>query len=213
MIFLSGHRASGKSTTADILKDKGFWILDVGPFWRSVRDKTDPTIKSTKVFREKLRETHNNPYYDQDYLSDYIINQYTSHLDKKDIVICGYRNPEESIYLESKLKNQIFPDKPTSIWYIESTLEASYQRFINREGDTRIDFEKFKLTLKSENEMGVEGFKKIATLIINNDSDIDHLKDKVGEILSEDGMYVKEKTNIRSNIEGLTKNSRCIEKD
>ena len=71
--------------------------------------------------------------------------------------------------------------------------------------------------------MGVEGFKEIATLIINNDSDIDHLKDRVGEILSEDGMYVKEKTSVRSNIEALSentsysekniKNTRCIEKD
>ena len=213
MIFLSGHRASGKSTTADILKDKGLWILDVGPFWRSTRDKTDPAIKSTKVFREKLRETHNNPYYDQDYLSDYIINQYSNHLDKKDIVICGYRNPEEALYLESKLKNQIFPNRSTSVWYIESTPEESYQRFADREGSTRIDFEEFKLTLKSENEMGVEGFREIASLIINNDSDVDHLKDKVGEILREGDMYAKEKTNIRSNIEGLTKNSRCIEKD
>ncbi len=57
MIFLTGHRASGKTTVGKIFSDLNFWVLDTGPYWRILRDKEYPGLDVDLFFDLKRKQT------------------------------------------------------------------------------------------------------------------------------------------------------------
>lgn len=124
MLFITGHRAVGKSAVGKLLEEHNYWFFDVGPFWRNLRDKNDPLLPA-EVYANRMTD---------DYLATYIAEQYrNSYAGSLDIAIGGYRSLPEINYLASRLDGVIYPQRQTNILYIDCPFEQALVRYQKRE--------------------------------------------------------------------------------
>lgn len=194
MILLCGLRATGKTTVCRLLEEEGFWCFDTGPFWRSFREFVAPGMKVGEL-HFKMREYTGDPHWEDNFLSAVIRNGYEHYMkNKKDLVLSGYRNVEEALYIASRLEG-IYPGRTTSMLYIQAPMEITIERYKKREGlSARI--EDLIARHEDERQRGVERFRDIAHFVIDNSYDQETLKLNVQQIAYEQLGYP------RINVEG-----------
>jgi len=182
MIILSGLRAAGKTTVCNFLESEGFWCFDTGPFWRKFRDLIAPGMNVGEL-HFKMRNYTGDEHWEDNFLAATIRNMYEQGMDKKkDLVLSGYRNVEEALFVVNKLEGNLFPNRETSIWYVEAPLEIAFERFREREGEqvTLADLIKHQ---EGERQRGAEKFKDIAHVVIDNSRDTQALHADVRQII------------------------------
>ncbi len=184
MIILSGLRAAGKTTICNFLESEGFWCFDTGPFWRKFRDLIAPEMNVGELHL-KMREYTGDEHWEDNFLAATISNLYEQGLNtKKDLVLSGYRNVEEALYVVRKLDGIIFPVRETSVWYVEAPLEVAFKRFREREGEN-VTIDDLVRHQENERKRGAEKFRDIADIIIDNSHDTDVLHFDVSKIIYE----------------------------
>lgn len=167
MIFLSGQKATGKSTAAKLFKEEGFLVLDQGPFWKKVLEGYLPNGVDTGEFIKYMKKYTGDNQWDDSILVGLINNLYRSNKNKcKDIVIAGYRSDEGISYLRSKLDGKIFPENGIKIVLLTSEFDTALDRFRKRE-NVDIDRSKFIEIYNTEIARGFEGIKKMADFTID----------------------------------------------
>lgn len=178
MIVLTGYRAAGKTTVGNILDNKGYWLFDVGPYWRSLRDKEAPHLDAGQFFSFKRSET-GNTHWEDDMAVEHLKAEYAAgRLLSKDLVISGYRNPTSLDYLLSAIRPHIFPNKRISLWYVHCNFQTALTRYRDRDGNN-ITAEQLIQQYKYEDEMGIEKLRSQADVFIDNSLDLDCLNAQI----------------------------------
>jgi len=198
MIFLSGQKATGKSTAAKLLEEEGFLVLDQGPFWKKVLEGYLPNKVDTGEFIKYMKKYAGDSQWDDSILVGLIYNLYRSNKNKyKDIVIVGYRSDEGISYLKNKLEGKVFPEKETKIILLTSEFDTALDRFKKRER-VDIDKEKFTEIYNTEIERGFEGIKKSADYVIDTSKTTDDgLREILTNLIYKELNYNKETDEIK----------------
>lgn len=193
MIFLSGQKASGKSTVAKIFSNEGFFVLDQGPFWKEVIKDYRPEGMTAGDFFKYLKSIKGDSKWDDNIIVDLIDNFYKFNKEKyKDVVIAGYRSFDGISYLKNQLEGKIYPEKDIKIIYLDSDLNTTLSRF-NRRENLNIDGDKLKEMYQSEINRGVLKIRDIADFSIDtSEIDIETLQSRIIEIIYQDLQYTKE---------------------
>lgn len=193
MIFLSGQKASGKSTVAKIFSNEGFFVLDQGPFWKEVIKDYRPEGMIAGDFFKYLKSIKGDDKWDDNVIIDLISNFYKFNKEKyKDIVIAGYRSFNGITYLKSQWEGKIYPERDIKIIYLDSDLNTTLSRF-NRRENLNIDEVKLKEMYQSEIDRGVLIIREVADFSINtSEINIETLQSRIVELIYRDLQYKKE---------------------
>ncbi|MDD3046396.1 MAG: hypothetical protein PHH88_01865 [Candidatus Pacebacteria bacterium] len=178
MFFLCGHRSSGKSVTGKILKDKGYWVFDVGPFIRKYYKKNNIENLSLTDFIKRKESENKNPDWMSDFLKHELNKQYKRGCkNKKDLVIIGFRSMNDIRFFEKKLQKITFSKDESKIVFMETELQLALKRFLNRKKNNQEKH--FWEQINYEKEWGIEKIKERADVIIDNNSSINNLLKKI----------------------------------
>jgi dephospho-CoA kinase len=191
MIFLTGHRASGKTTVGKILSDLNFWMLDTGPYWRSLRESEYPSLDVDLYFERKRIQT-GDPNWEDNHLAHKIKEDYArEYRTKQDIVVSGYRSLVEATHLSNLVGNDIFPNRRTQIWYVDCPFNISLARYLNRDG---VNASRDQLLTQYEYEYakGIKDMESVSDIRLDNSKGEDYLRAQVLNYLSIEG-YVTSK--------------------
>lgn len=194
MIFLTGHRASGKTTVGKILSELNFWVLDTGPYWRSLRDQEHPGLDVDLFFDLKRKQT-DDPDWEDNHLANKLKEEYRGEQrTTQDLVVLGYRSLVEARHLASLIENEVFPHRPTRIWYVDCPFDIALKRYIDRDGDNASEA---RLLTQYEYEFskGIKEMKEAANVIIDNSAGPEKLRDQTITYLQTEGysMHNKER--------------------
>lgn len=101
ILVVVGLPGSGKSTVAELLRERGFDVIELGDIWRELLKKAklpmnDP--KATREFTKRLRETEGKDVY-----ARYAVKKIKRSM--KHVVIMGVRSTYELDYIKKKLKD------------------------------------------------------------------------------------------------------------
>lgn len=191
MIFVTGHRASGKTTVGTILTNHNFWLFDSGPYWRSLRDQYYPWLDVDDFFQVIREQTGIEDWEDQ-HLAEHIKSLYVQgYASKKDLVISGYRSLLDAKKLTSLIEDEVFPQHPMSIWYIDAPFSIALQRYMDRDGD-QASLDKLVRQYEYEQQKGLDDMRNAADVIINNTGNMEDLINQVHTILLNDTRYYPE---------------------
>lgn len=174
VICLTGMPGAGKSTVANFLKEKGFFVITMGDVIREkAKEKNLPLDdKSLGELMKDFRRTHGN-----DIIAILTVNRIKELKDKCLVVVDGIRSYDEF----KVLKNIGF----VKLLAIHASSNIRYEHIINRErSDTPANHESF--LQRDEREMNVGISKAIALAdesISNNNLTINDLKLQVEKII------------------------------
>lgn len=101
ILVVVGLPGSGKSTVADLLRERGFDVIELGDIWRELLKKAkipmnDPI--ATREFTKRLRETKGKDVY-----ARYAVKKIKKSM--KHVVIMGVRSTYEMDYIRKRLKD------------------------------------------------------------------------------------------------------------
>jgi len=182
-IVLTGGIATGKSTVAALFKSLGFSIIDADKIAHTLLDRYhkqiaqifgDEYVKDEKVLRKKLGSLIFNNVEQKTKLEEFI-----HPLIKEKII-------DEIKILESQKKTylidiplffekQDFDISKSIVVYIPK--EIQIQRLMNRDNSTQEE-----AILRINNQLDIEEKKLLATYVIDNTKDLDHLKNEVDKV-------------------------------
>ena len=185
ILTVVGLPGSGKSLVADMLKKRGFEVIELGDIWRELLKKNniprnDPiaTREFTKTIREK---------YGKDVYARYAFRKMHRHLSK--IAIMGVRSTYEINYIKRRIKK----------FYIIALLAPLQMRFgrLKHRGkpEDPKTMKSFKwleerekrgfMKAKSEERHGVMHIIKDSDFVIANTSTTSKLERNVAKVLNE----------------------------
>ena len=183
MVTVVGLPGSGKSLAADMLKERGFEVIELGDIWRELLKKShisrfDP--KGTREFTRKIRQR-----YGKDVYARYAFKkvQKKRHL----VAIMGIRSTYEMNYLKHHLDN---------IYTIAllAPVEMRFERLKTRgKPEDPKTFKDFKwlnmrerrgfMKAPSEEKHGVMHIIRSADFVIANTSTVKKLEENLAEVV------------------------------
>lgn len=187
LIGLTGNSGSGKSTVSRILEDKGVHVIDADKIAHKIYEYKKPAYyeivgcfsetvlnEDRSINRRKLGKI---VFSDKDKLKllnrithKYIIEEIKSIIEADE----GWYVIDAAVLLESKLRDMV-----DEIWIIEADREVKRERIIKRDF---LSFEEAEKRLNSQ--MSLSEMKKYSDVVIlNNDNDIEHLRQIIEELL------------------------------
>jgi len=177
VIGITGTIASGKSTVAEILTEKGFKYYSVRNFLVDELEK-----KGLQINRENMVQVANELRTNNS--SSYIIEKLYNQAKERNenCVIESLRNPGEVSYLKDKGGFHLIA--------VDADPKVRYDRLKIRSGDTdKISFEDFILNEQKEmdsedsNKQNIRKCIEMADFVLDNDNDVKSLKIKMNEVL------------------------------
>lgn len=199
MIFLVGHRASGKTEAATFLKNTfGFLHIETGDIVRNYKQATAPLELSMGEWEQEIIAIRGPRFID-----DLIINSMdcfiTRELDTyggfQDLLITGNRQLEGiDTIMSNSHKLSYLPNNHRIIVALTATEEVLYSRYINRKretDDTTLSFEEFQvLVLGAERQKGLTKLMDNANYtIVNDQNDLTHLHKSLKKLFAEEIDY------------------------
>ena len=187
IVVVVGLPGSGKSTAAQLLKEDGFDVLEIGDIWRELLRKAkiprnDP--KATREFTRMLRVKHGKDVY-----AKYLYKKIKGS--RKRLVLMGLRSTYEMDYLKKRLKNMY-------VIAITSPFNTRYRRIRTRgkpeDPRTVEDFRWLEtrekrgfMKEKSEEKHGVMVLIKNADYVISNTSSVGELEADLDDVIGKIG--------------------------
>ncbi|MBU5688923.1 MAG: AAA family ATPase [Candidatus Aenigmarchaeota archaeon] len=194
IIGLTGTKGSGKSTVAEILKEKGYFYVSLSSILKTELEKRgikNYTVKDLQDIGNEIRKNYGR--------GELIKRALIAAKGNNNIVIDGVRNLGEVQEIKKSGGILIAVDAP---------IKTRFERFVKRENNIKT-LEEFKLLDQSDRrgkeEYGQQVDKCIenADYLIINNSDLEKLKEKIEEILK------KESSKASVNMgEGITNYKR-----
>ncbi|MEM3841653.1 MAG: AAA family ATPase [Candidatus Micrarchaeaceae archaeon] len=183
IICITGYPCSGKSTAAEILKSKGFTVIELGDLVREQMAKDPEALKffgDIREFSKFIRER-----YGKSVVADWAIKKILAD-EKSGYAITGIRTVEEYDRIRSLLKH-------TVLVAIEAPERLRFERMVNRArpGDPRTyeaflerdEKEREGLLPAGEEAYGLDVLIRKADYKIENNGTIEALSERIGAIL------------------------------
>jgi dephospho-CoA kinase len=183
VVTVVGLPGSGKSMAADMLKKRGFEVIELGDIWRELLKKNhisrfDPI--GTREFTRKIRQKYGKDVYAR---YAYRKIQKKRHL----VAIMGIRSTYEMAYLKKHLKG-------IHVIALLAPIKMRYGRLKARgKPEDPKDFKDFKwldtrerrgfMKARSEEKHGVMHIIKDADYVIANTSTISRLESNIGKVV------------------------------
>lgn len=183
ILVVVGLPASGKSTVAEILRDDGFDVIELGDIWRMLLKEAKIPLNDpieTREFTKRLRQKRGKDIY-----ARYAVKSIKKSM--KHVVIMGVRSTYEMDYLKKKVKN-------IKMIAITSPFEMRFGRLQRRKKpedpknikdfrwlDTRE--KRGFLSDKKEEKHGVLVIMKEADYTIQNTGSVADLRSKLERVL------------------------------
>ena len=195
-IGITGGIATGKSTVTNMLKERGYIVIDADKIAREVMEKGETAYNEVvEFFGEDILDKNNN--IDRKALGDIIFkdknlreklnNIVHPHIYKKiKLKILEYGKKEKIIFLDIPLlieeldsfkEHEIYFDE---IWLVYLDRKIQLDRLIKRDSINRE-----QALNKINAQMSIELKKKYATRILDNSGDLIALEKQLDEILKE----------------------------
>lgn len=173
IIALVGMPGSGKSTAAEILKEKGFIIIRFGDVTIDEMKRRDlePCEENERLVRESLRKDHGMHAF-----AKLNLPHIKNAGDK--VVLDGMYSEEEELFLKEKLGD-------FSIVAIHTPAEKRYERLASRTDrplTKEETMEREKAQIENSNVLGPIAH---ANYTLINDGDIDNLKKEIDHVLAQ----------------------------
>ena len=183
ILVVVGLPASGKSTVAQILREEGFDVIELGDIWRELLKKNNVPIndpRATREFTLMIREK-----YGKDIYAKYALKKIKKSM--RHIVIMGVR----STYEMDRIKKHI---KDVKVIALLSPLKISYKRLRTRakpeDPKNLSDFnwlvtreKRGFMSDKKEEKHGVMVLIKKSDFAISNVGTIDDLRASLNQVL------------------------------
>ena len=184
IIGLTGGIASGKSTVSDILKNMGAYIIDADKIAHQIIKKDNIGYKKiVKQFGEKILNSNNNidraklgtiVFSDNDKLKSLenithplIINHIKNKIEKV--------QDDNTVVIDAPLLFETGLDKLTDQdWVVYVNYDIQIKRLMKRDKLSREEAEN-----RIKKQMSLEKKKEMGDIIINNNGNINQLKEKV----------------------------------
>ena len=201
MISISGHGGTGKTTAGDVLTQEGFWVFDVGTFWRSFRDTIAPGMNVGEL-NFAMKEYVEDDHWEDKFLAAVIRNNYDRGMNNmKDLAIVGYRSLTGVNDVFKRIEGKVFPDRPRSYLHFVSPIELAKERIVRRDG---VDLTTGDLEIRYATEVarGLDDFLVVANFIINNENGLDSLREDILKIIYNDLAYPKDIIEVPRLTEG-----------
>ncbi len=184
ILIVVGLPGSGKSTVAELLRKRGFEVIELGDIWRELIKKAklpmnDP--KATREFTKRLREIKGKDVY-----ARYAVRKIKKSM--KRVVIMGLRSTYEMDYIKKRFND-------IKIIAISSPFETRFRRMKKRaKPEDHLTLEGFKwqntrekrgfMSDKREEKHGVEVVMNQADYILSNVGTTANLERDLDAILS-----------------------------
>lgn len=173
MIGVTGMPLCGKTTVAEILKDEGFVVLDMGDVVRIEMEKRNIGVEKTGPFVNRMRDEHGMDAIAQ--LSAPYLEELVEENEK--IVITGMRGWEEKKMFENKIDTEI---EVLGIW---TSRETRKQRRDERQRDEDVEGDEFHERDLREIDNGVGKLLALSDhMIKNDDHSLEKLEEKVKQV-------------------------------
>ncbi len=120
VLVVVGLQGSGKTAVANMLRKRGFNVIEIGDIWRELVKKAGIPMEDTKATREftmQLREKEGKDVYAR-YACERIKNS-------KKVVIMGVRSTYEMDYIKDNLKD-------VKVLALEAPLQVRFERMRDR---------------------------------------------------------------------------------
>ncbi len=184
VLVVVGLQGSGKSLAADMLKRRGFEVIEIGDIWRELLKKNNiprSDIKGTREFTMKLREK-----YGKDIYAKYVVKRIRKNMRR--VAIMGVRSTYEAVYLKKKIEKLY-------IISLLAPLKLRFNRMRHRgKPEDPKTMENFKwleerskrgfMKAKSEEKHGIMQIMKDADYVISNTSTVKKLKEPLARVLN-----------------------------
>lgn len=196
LIGLTGGIGTGKSTVSNILKEKGYKVIDADEISREVVEVEKPAYKEIveafgtlilfedgSIDREKLGKLifTNEDFRKQ--LND-IVHPYVWQSIKKEITKYCINNHivflDVALLIEEIDKLNKYDIELNEIWLVYLVPNIQLSRLMKRDGISKED-----AIDKINSQMKLEDKKKYANRIIDNSGDLDSLKKNIDNLLEE----------------------------
>ncbi len=165
---------SGKTTLAELMKDKGYTVLDMGDVVRIEMEKRGIAAKNTGEFVNSMRDEHGMDAIAQ--LSMPYLNEILEEQDK--IVITGMRGWSEKKRFETETGKEI---QVIGIW---ASPETRKNRREERQRDEDIEGDSFKERDLREIDNGVGKLFSLSDhLIQNEDKNLEDLEKSLEKLI------------------------------
>ncbi|MGD0728494.1 MAG: AAA family ATPase [Candidatus Micrarchaeaceae archaeon] len=183
ILVVVGLPGSGKSTVAELLKEREFTVIEIGDIWRELLKKAniprnDP--RATREFTKTLREEQGKDIY-----AKYVVKKINKSMNK--IVVMGVRSTYELNYLKKHLKGIV-------IIAIQSSFDTRYNRLATRgkpeDPKNLADFRWLNtrekrgfMSDKSEEKHGPVVIMSHANYTLKNTKTVDYLERQLDNVL------------------------------
>lgn len=174
IIAITGMPGSGKSTAADILKRKGFKVVELSDFIKREmrRQGIDITAKSIEHFAMTMRKRVG-----MDMTAKLAIRDIAKT--RGNIAVSGVRDIEEVQYMRSKLKKEV----PVVALVAPQRLRHARIRARGRPSDVK-SFKEFKWRDNENMKLGIGKVIHSADILVSNSGTRRQLSDNLARVLS-----------------------------
>lgn len=165
---------SGKTAAAEVLKDEGYTVLDMGDVVRIEMEKRGIGAESTGEFVNGLRSEHG-----MDAIAQLCMPYLKEMIEEKErIVITGMRSLEEKRRFEDETGERV---EMVAIW---SSPETRRQRREERQREEDRKGQEFQERDRRELENGVGDLMALSDHLIKNEGTIEQLEARVKEVVN-----------------------------
>lgn len=184
---LTGGIASGKSTVADYLRNKGIKVIDADKLSREVFNLEEVQFYLTNRFKDSI---FTNGVIDRKKLAKIIFNDEDELRKYEDVIIPLIINRIKELiaFYEKEGENIVIIDAPLLFekakylvdysLLIETSVDNQISRAIKRDG-----FNKDEVIDRIKNQMSLDDKRKLADFIIENNSSLLKLYEKTDEVI------------------------------
>ncbi len=184
ILVVVGLQGSGKEVTANILKESGFHIIELGDIWRELIDRAGiprTDVKATREFTMQLRVEKGKDIY-----ARYALERIRPGM--KDVAIMGVRSTYELDHLRGNVTGM-------KLLAIRAPVKLRFERMMKRaKPEDPKTIEEFRwletrikrgyMSDKKEEQYGLGAVMKLADYTVLNTGTIDELRVKINRILS-----------------------------